>query len=318
MLLLRGVSQTIVEGGTFSLGGSPLLQPRERGAFRVARRAAHPVSGAASSRPWRWWPHTCCISRCSAATCTPSAATARRPSTRASTCERVETMTYVISSGLGGVAGICYAAYIGQMSQQVGVAYELYAISAAVLGGLLAARRQGTVLGIVIGSAIMRVIDNGINMFQIPYVRRATCRADLAPQPELDVHHRRRRDPAGGDPRPGRAPVAVDTAHARGAVNGDANSRRESDERAVRRNAARVFPQGRTPSSVSAARTSPPTSAWSRAAWARCTERRIRGSIAWRLRPRNAEGLRSVPVRGFGGDRLTRPLRRVTFRVSSR
>ena len=213
----------------------------------------------------------------------------------------VETITYVISAGLGGVAGVCYAAYIGQMSQQVGVAYELYAIAAAVLGGCSLRGGEGTVLGIVIGSAMMRVIDNGINMFQVRYEDERRDPAHLAPQPELDVHHHRRRDPGRGDPRPGRAPGAGDPAHARGAVNGDANSRRESDERAVRRNAARVFPQGRTPSSVSAARTSPPTSAWSRAAWARCTERRIRGSIAWRLRPRNAEGLRSVPVRGFGG-----------------
>src|SRR6185436_18642656 len=71
--------------------------------------------------------------------------------------KRVETMTYVISSGLAGVAGICYAAYIGQMSQQVGVAYELYAISAVVLGGCSLRGGEGTVLGVVIGSAIMRV-----------------------------------------------------------------------------------------------------------------------------------------------------------------
>jgi ribose transport system permease protein len=83
--------------------------------------------------------------------------------------DRVETLTYVISAGLAGVAGVCYAAYIGQMSQQVGVAYELYAIAAAVLGGCSLRGGEGTVLGIVIGSAIMRVIDNGINMFQLPY-----------------------------------------------------------------------------------------------------------------------------------------------------
>src|SRR3954468_10737742 len=55
------------------------------------------------------------------------------------------------------------------MSQQVGVAYELYAISAAVLGGCSLRGGEGTVLGMVIGSAIMRVIDNGINMFQVRY-----------------------------------------------------------------------------------------------------------------------------------------------------
>ena len=67
------------------------------------------------------------------------------------------------------MAGVCYASYIGQMSQQVGVAYELYAIAAAVLGGCSLRGGEGTVLGIIVGSAMMRVIDNGINMFQIRY-----------------------------------------------------------------------------------------------------------------------------------------------------
>ena len=64
---------------------------------------------------------------------------------------------------------MCYAAYIRQMSQQVGIAYELYAIAAAVLGGCSLRGGEGTVLGMIIGSAIMRVIDNGINMFQWAY-----------------------------------------------------------------------------------------------------------------------------------------------------
>jgi ribose transport system permease protein len=83
--------------------------------------------------------------------------------------KRVETLTYVVSAGLAGVAGVCCAAYIGQMSQQVGVAYELYAIAAVVLGGCSLRGGEGTILGIVIGSTMMRVIDNGINMFQIRY-----------------------------------------------------------------------------------------------------------------------------------------------------
>jgi ribose transport system permease protein len=55
------------------------------------------------------------------------------------------------------------------MSQQVGVAYELYAIAAAVLGGCSLHGGEGTIFGIIIGSAMMRVIDNGINMFQVQY-----------------------------------------------------------------------------------------------------------------------------------------------------
>ena len=81
----------------------------------------------------------------------------------------VETLTYVISAGTAGIAGVCYAAYIGQMSQQVGVAYELYAIAAAVLGGCSLRGGEGSVLGIVIGSAMMRVIYSGINFFKILY-----------------------------------------------------------------------------------------------------------------------------------------------------
>ena len=37
------------------------------------------------------------------------------------------------------------------------------------LGGCSLRGGEGTVLGVVIGSAMMRVIDNGINMFQVGY-----------------------------------------------------------------------------------------------------------------------------------------------------
>jgi ribose transport system permease protein len=169
MLLFRGVSQTIAEGGTLSLGGSPLLDLANKGMisvggepllpypllifigvialggyvlhFTVYGRYVYAIGGNRDAAEYSGIP-----------------------------VERIETSTYVISSGLAAVAGICYAAYIGQMSQQVGVAYELYAITAAVLGGCSLRGGEGTVLGIVIGSAIMRVIDNGINMFQLPYV----------------------------------------------------------------------------------------------------------------------------------------------------
>src|SRR5262249_39374522 len=83
--------------------------------------------------------------------------------------KKVETLTYVISAGLGGVAGGCYASYIGPMSQQVGIAYQLYAIAARVLGGCSVSWGEGTVRGMFVGSAMMRVIDNGINMFQVRY-----------------------------------------------------------------------------------------------------------------------------------------------------
>jgi ribose transport system permease protein len=83
--------------------------------------------------------------------------------------KRVETLTYVISAGLAGVAGIAYAAYIGQMTHTVGESYELYAITSAVLGGCSLRGGEGTVLGVIIGAAIIRVMENGINMFKIAW-----------------------------------------------------------------------------------------------------------------------------------------------------
>jgi ribose transport system permease protein len=169
MLLIRGVSQTIVEGGTLSLGGSPLLGLSNGGIL--------PIGGD----PLLPYPLLIFLAVIAVATYVLHftifgrylyAIGGNREAAEYSgiAVRKVETSSYVISAGLGGVAGICYAAYIGQMSQQVGIAYEMYAIAAAVLGGCSLRGGEGTILGIVIGSAMMRVIDNGINMFQLPYV----------------------------------------------------------------------------------------------------------------------------------------------------
>jgi ribose transport system permease protein len=168
MLFIRGVSQTIVEGGTLGLSGSPLLGLSDGGLLTVGGEPLIPypmviflaVIGVAT-----YVLHFTVFGRY------VYAIGGNRDAAEYSgiNVRRIETSTYVISAGLAGIAGICYAAYIGQMSQQVGVAYELYAIAAAVLGGCSLRGGEGTVLGVIIGSAVMRVIDNGINMFQLPY-----------------------------------------------------------------------------------------------------------------------------------------------------
>ena len=168
MLLIRGVSQTIVQGGTLSLGGSALLGLANGGLVQHGGDPLVPypvlmflgVIGVAT-----YLLHYTVFGRY------VYAIGGNRDAARYSgiNVKKVEMLTYVISAGLASVAGICYAAYIGQMSQQVGVAYELYAIAAVVLGGCSLRGGEGTVLGVVIGSAMMRVIDNGINMFQVAY-----------------------------------------------------------------------------------------------------------------------------------------------------
>jgi ribose transport system permease protein len=168
MLVIRGISQTIVQGGTLSLGTSPLL--------RLANDGLLTVHGD----PLLPYPFLIFLAVIAVATYVLHytvfgryvfAIGGNREAAAYSgiNVRKVEATTYVISAGLAGVAGICYAAYIGQMSQQVGVAYELYAIAAVVLGGCSLYGGEGTILGIVIGATLMRVIDNGINMFQLKY-----------------------------------------------------------------------------------------------------------------------------------------------------
>jgi ribose transport system permease protein len=168
MLLFRGVSQTIAEGGTLSLGGSPLLALASEGVLGEVGKPLLP------------YPLLMFLGVVAIATLVMHftvygrhlyAIGGNREAAEYSgiRVQSIEASTYVISAGLAGVAGVCYAAYVGQMSQQVGIAYELYGIAAAVLGGCSLRGGEGTVLGIVIGSAVMRVIDNGINMFRLAY-----------------------------------------------------------------------------------------------------------------------------------------------------
>ena len=46
--------------------------------------------------------------------------------------------------------------------------YELYAIAAAVLGGCSLRGGEGSILGVIIGAAVMRVLYNAINILGIP------------------------------------------------------------------------------------------------------------------------------------------------------
>jgi ribose transport system permease protein len=171
MLLIRGISQTIVEGGTLSLGVSPLLRLANGGLLETHGHPLIPYPAllfAVVIAFATYLLHFSVFGRY------VYAIGGNRDAAHYSgiNVRRVETTTYVISAGLAGVAGICYAAYIGQTSHQVGIAYELYAIAAVVLGGCSLRGGEGSVLGIVIGSALMRVIDNGINMFQLAYTDR--------------------------------------------------------------------------------------------------------------------------------------------------
>ncbi len=81
----------------------------------------------------------------------------------------VTMMAYVICALLSGWGGILMALDVNSIQPaQFGNFYELYAISAAVLGGCSLRGGEGSILGVVIGSAVMRVLYNAINILNIP------------------------------------------------------------------------------------------------------------------------------------------------------
>jgi len=83
--------------------------------------------------------------------------------------DRMTTLAYVICSGMAGIAGILFALDVNVVQPAShGNFYELYAIAAAVLGGCSLRGGEGSILGTVIGAAIMRVLYNAINLLGIP------------------------------------------------------------------------------------------------------------------------------------------------------
>ncbi len=83
--------------------------------------------------------------------------------------DRMKITAYVLCSLLGGVGGILFSLNLNSIQPSgLGEFYELYAIAAAVLGGCSLRGGEGTVIGVIIGTAVMRVLYNAINILGIP------------------------------------------------------------------------------------------------------------------------------------------------------
>ncbi len=82
---------------------------------------------------------------------------------------RVIASSYVIAGLLAGISGILFAFYTNSVSPSThGSFYELYGIAAAVLGGCSLRGGEGSILGIVIGTALLQVLQNLVNLLGIP------------------------------------------------------------------------------------------------------------------------------------------------------
>jgi ribose transport system permease protein len=77
---------------------------------------------------------------------------------------RVKLFAYGVSALLGCVAGILYAGRGHQGDPQIGVAYELDAVAASVVGGASLTGGRGSVAGTVIGALLLYSISTSINL----------------------------------------------------------------------------------------------------------------------------------------------------------
>jgi ribose transport system permease protein len=82
---------------------------------------------------------------------------------------RVIVAAYVICDTLAGLSAIFFAMYTRSiLPSGHGNFYELYAIAAAVLGGFSLRGGEGSIVGVVLGTILLQVLQNLVNLLGIP------------------------------------------------------------------------------------------------------------------------------------------------------
>ena len=81
---------------------------------------------------------------------------------------RYKIAIYGLSGLMAGVAAVLMTSRLNAASPLTGEMYELYAIAAAVIGGVSLMGGEGRVLGTLIGALIMGTLRNGLNALNVP------------------------------------------------------------------------------------------------------------------------------------------------------
>lgn len=105
---------------------------------------------------------------------------------------RIRTICYVTSSCLAALVGVLIASRLGQGNPTVGNVYELYAIAAAVIGGVSLFGGEGTAYGSLIGASIISVIWNALVLLRVSaYWHDVAVGAVIAAAVTYDIFRRR-------------------------------------------------------------------------------------------------------------------------------
>jgi ribose transport system permease protein len=82
--------------------------------------------------------------------------------------ERMKTLAYMLAGVASALAGIILTARLNSAQPTAGMGFEGDAIAAVVLGGTSLSGGAGGVLGTVIGALIIGILDNGLNLLNVP------------------------------------------------------------------------------------------------------------------------------------------------------
>jgi ribose transport system permease protein len=75
---------------------------------------------------------------------------------------RIKVLVYTLCGLLTAIGGLLMTARLGVAAPTAALGYELDVIAAVVIGGTSLAGGEGTILGVLIGAAIMQVLRNGL------------------------------------------------------------------------------------------------------------------------------------------------------------
>ncbi len=79
---------------------------------------------------------------------------------------------YIVSALCASVVGLITSATAGMGAMDAGTMYEMYAVAAAVIGGISTLGGQGILLGTVVGASIWGVLQNGLQFAGAPVAIR--------------------------------------------------------------------------------------------------------------------------------------------------
>lgn len=80
---------------------------------------------------------------------------------------RVVFTAFVLSGMLAGLAGFVFLARFGNITVVAGLGFELKSVAAVVVGGVNIFGGSGTIIGVVLGTTLVDVIDNSLTRWQL-------------------------------------------------------------------------------------------------------------------------------------------------------